>query len=375
MGRLSRIRCEGFKTIRDAIIEMRQINLLIGENGAGKSNFIALLQMLGFATTDGLQVYVGKQGGANSILYYGSRTTHQMNVELSFETQSGESTYFLRMSDAAPDTLIIVEERLTFRRTGYPRPQIIELGAAGSKESLLAQKSSQEKTAKAIYHLLRQCQVFQFHDTSSSALIRRTGAIDRNQFLYDNAGNLAAYLYRLRKMHSDYYLRVIETIRQVAPHFGDFVLEPTALDPNMIMLEWKERGQQYTFGPHQISDGLLRFIALATLLLQPEDSIPDVIIIDEPELGLHPSAVNILGDLIRKASNYSQIIIATQSANLVDLFEPEEIVVTERPLLNGRSEYETQFKRLNSDDLNDWLRDYSLGELWKKNVLGGKPAI
>jgi len=172
----------------------------------------------------------------------------------------------------------------------------------------------------------------------------------------------------LKQTKPPYYRRIVDTIREVAPHFGDFELEPDKLSPTEILLNWREAGSEYLFGPHQLPDGLLRFMALAALLLQPEDELPSVLAIDEPELGLHPYAMNVLGSLIRKASTHSQVILATQSVNLVDQFQPEEIVAVER---TGNV---STFRRLRSEELAEWLDEYSLSDLWEKNVIGGRPS-
>jgi predicted ATPase len=216
--------------------------------------------------------------------------------------------------------------------------------------------------------VLGSCRVFQFHDTSESARIRAKTYINDNRQLHGDAGNLAAFLHMLKETKPPYYRRIVDTIREVAPHFGDFVVEPDKLSPTEIMLNWREAGADYLFGPHQLPDGLLRFMALAALLLQPEDDLPDVLVIDEPELGLHPYAMNVLGSLIRKASAHCQVILATQSVNLVDQFQPGEIVTVQR------TDNASTFRRLRSEELADWLDEYSLSELWEKNVIGGRPS-
>jgi len=329
------------------------------------------LEMLNFALTDGLQAYIGRKGGANSLLFYGAKTTPQMRLRLTFQTPSAGSSYVLRMSEAHPDTLILIEEEVRFHREGYAQERRISLGSAGSKE--IGLNRERDSTAVVIRRILSQCRVFQFHDTSESSYIRKMCPINNNRNLYNNAGNLAAYLYFLQESHPSHFERIVETVKQVASHFGGFVLAPQAANSDWTMLEWKETGSPYAFGPHQISDGLLRFIALATLFLQPEDSLPEVIIIDEPELGLHPYAITVLAAFIKKASFHSQIILATQSMTLLDQFDPEDIVVVERLQVPEGQEHESSFKRLEGGELQDWLSEYSLGELWEKNVLGGTP--
>ena len=116
-----------------------------------------------------------------------------------------------------------------------------------------------------------------------------------------------------------------------------------------------------------ISDGTLRCIALFTALGQPVESLPAFLSIDEPELGLHPAALGILASLVRSTSTHAQILLATQSPALLDLFDPQDVVVAER------AQGATTFRRLDPDQLAGWLEDYSLSELYDKNVLGGRP--
>ena len=105
-----------------------------------------------------------------------------------------------------------------------------------------------------------------------------------------------------------------------------------------IRLRWQQKGSDYPLTPHHLSDGTIRFICLTTALLQPEP--PSTIILDEPEPGLHPYAIEILAELIKSSSKRMQVIVSTQSPSLVDYFEPEEIVVVNRK--DGAS----NFKRL-----------------------------
>jgi hypothetical protein len=209
--------------------------------------------------------------------------------------------------------------------------------------------------------------IYHFHDTSLTASVRRASAINDNEILRPDAGNLAAFLFRIQTTDPDSYLRVRNVIRLAAPFFDDFNLRPVPATPDLIQLEWRQQGSDYPFRAHQFSDGTLRFICLATALLQPNR--PVTVLFDEPELGLHPYALTLLGNLLLQAteSTGKQVIVSTQSAPLIDEFRPEDVIVVERT--NG----ESTFRRLNAAALSGWLEDYSLGELWQKNVLGGKP--
>jgi predicted ATPase len=220
------------------------------------------------------------------------------------------------------------------------------------------------------YALLWGCRTYQFHDTSSEAPIRKAGYIEQGDFLQADAGNLPAYLHALRNNHRPYYDRIVENIRLVFPQFGDFVLKPSPQNERYILLNWQEAGRSdYLFGPHQLSDGTLRFTALATLFLQPPAKLPPVIVIDEPELGLHPYALTVLAGMVKAAAEKCQVILATQSTRLVDEFDVGQIVIVER----DKKENCTRCKRLNPKDLEEWIARYSTSELWEKNVLGGRP--
>lgn len=364
---LKSISIKGFKSIRDQRLPLNKINLLIGANGAGKSNLVAQFRMLNFMLTGGLQQFVGQSGGASSLLFLGPETTPQMEVTLEFESDTGESGYSMRLGHAAQDTLIFMDEAFSFHREGINAPYSDSLGA-GHKETLLNERAETgDKTAQVIRGLLRQCAVYQFHDTSSTAHIRQNHYIDDNRYLRSNGGNLVAYIYLLQERHPQNYQQIVETIRRVAPGFRGFQLAPLRLTPDSLSLQWQENGSDYLFGPHQLPDGLLRFMALTTLLLQPESDLPKVLVIDEPELGLHPAALSILASMLKQTSRNCQVVIATQSATLLDHFGPDEVVIVDR------KKQETIFYRPDQGQLEKWTEEYSTGELWQKNLLGGRP--
>ena len=367
MARLNSIRIAGWKSIRDIDpkLELGSINVLIGANGSGKSNLVSFFKLMNELVNERLQTYIGKSGGADSVLHFGSKTTPRIEAELEFETEAGGIQYSVHLTHAAPDALLIYEERLVPVISG---PRTISISIGGHRESHLQQQADQcDQSAKVIHDRLSQCRVFHFLDTSETAKLRLSGYIEANQHLYSDGGNLAAMLYLYQQTKPTVYRRIVATIRHVLPMFDNFVLEPQRLNPKYILLNWKQRGSEYLFGPHQLSDGTLRAMALITLFLQPEVDLPAVIILDEPELGLHPHAIEIITGLIRAASLQTQVILTTQSMTFLNHFEPAEIIVAD--FEEGRS----IFRRLDSEELKDWLKDYSVGELWEKNVLGGGP--
>jgi len=275
----------------------------------------------------------------------------------------------MRLGDAAPDTLIFLSERAFYHQATHPAPREVILGACHLETRLRDRAREGDSTCRVLLALLSGCRSYQFHDTSHQANVRRSRYIEDASYLRDDAGNLAPYLYALRDTRPDSYRRIVDTVRLVFPPFDDFSLAPSATNSREIILNWHEKGRaDYLFGPHQLSDGSLRFMALATLLLQPPDRLPSVIILDEPELGLHPYAISVLAAMVRSVAKRAQVVMATQSSRLVDEFEPDDIVV-----LESRGPEGTECRRPDPDELAVWLEEYSLGELWEKNHFGGRP--
>lgn len=373
--KLNQIELKGYKSVNGdgQVLPINDdITVLIGANGVGKSNVVSFFQMLGYAMNGLLQTYIGENGFADSFLYYGSKTTDSIKAKLFFSGECSNSEYAFRLAYAAGDSLIFTEEALSFKKNGHGQAVKITLDAGRKESQLHEAKDGEYKTTVEVFiNLLKNCRYFQFHDTTKDAKIRKNGYIGDNKFLRSDAGNLAAFLYGIKhqKGGEPYYERIIRYIRQVMPQFGDFIMEPSVTDSNYISLDWREKGSDYIFSVNQISDGTLRFIALATLLLQPAKSIPSLIVIDEPELELHPTAISILAGMIKKASETSQVVIATQSPDLLDKFGADKVVVVERDEVRRTS----VFRQLSSKELEEWEEEYTTSELWEKNVIGGRP--
>jgi predicted ATPase len=359
---------KGFKSIQTLDkLEPGQINILIGSNGAGKSNFISFFRMLSWcvSSVDQFQNFIANAGFASSLLFDGSEVTREIESHLVLETESGLNEYASRLVHGAGDILFFADEKVRFSRQGLsPNPNWTSLGA-GHKESKLFEFSTSDNTVRTISNLLRKIVVHQFHNTSQQSPIRNRWAANDGRWLKENGGNLGSFLFRLYQEYPNDYKRIVKHIRLVLPFFDDFVLEN---ERGYVMLRWKEwDSPPKIFDASQASDGMLRFIAVVALLAQPIKYIPAVIFIDEPELGLHPSAIASMAGLVKTASRHCQIFISTQSPTLIDMFEPGDIIVVER---RNRASI---FNKLNNSDLEAWLAEYSLSELWEKNIIGGKP--
>ncbi len=346
-------------------LELQPLNVLIGANGAGKSNLVSFFKMLNEMMAGRFQQYTAMSGRASSILHFGPKITPQIEATLEFEVENGVDTYFLRLFHAANDTLIFAEETLSFLQTDYTSPRVESLGAGHLETRIPEAAEGEIVTAKTLRFLLNRCRVYHFHDTSSTSAMRQSCYVGDTRWLMPDAGNLAALLLRFRRENHSEYQKIVRTIRLIAPFFKDFVLEPDAAQ--RVLLNWETKDSDRVFSPHEFSDGTLRAICLITLLLQPEETRPEMIIVDEPELGLHPYALNIIADLFSQAAYHIQVLMSTQSSLLIDNFSPENIITVN---LEGQA---SQFQRLTPSKLDTWLEEYSLGEIWEKNIIGGGP--
>jgi predicted ATPase len=357
--KLKSLTVRGYKSIRNLEdFKLRDINVLIGANGAGKSNFISLFRMMAALAEGNLQTFVQTQGGPDTLLYGGRKRTRRIEAEFYF----GRNGYKITLAPTLDNRLIFEREETWFNgdRVFHSEP----LGTAHDEARI---QRSTTKVSGYVSPALRSWRVYHFHDTSESAAVKQPRPSNVNLQLKPDAENLAAYLASLKSRFPNAYQRIVDTIRLAAPFFGDFVIRDPR--PATVELEWTERGDPDTpYRAHVLSDGTLRFICLTTLLLQPIHLLPDTVLIDEPELGLHPYAINLLADMLKEVAKTKQVIVSTQSVELLNYFEPQDVVVVERE--NDAS----TFKRLDAEDLADWLEDYSLGELWKRNILGGRPA-
>jgi len=359
---LDSLTIRGFKSIRELKdFELKQINIFVGANGSGKSNLISFFLMLQSFIEETLSDFVRDSGGISDLLHNGRKATKQME----FETRFGLRGYRFKLKPGPGEGFALTDEARYYSHgsTGW-----WELGSSEDNFSMLAREarkaSPDSQYSQPVYKAISSWKIYHFHDTSSTAPMRHAEIVEDNMALRSDASNIGPFLLRLRNEKTSYYNEILNACRLVAPFLDDFFLEPQQLGPKRkVSLTWKTKGSDYPMQPYHLSDGSIRFICLATALLQPDP--PSTIIIDEPELGLHPEAIRILGELIGDAAKRTQIIAATQSPLLLDQFSIEDIVVV------NRKEGQSVFERLKRSDFDEWLKDYSVGELWSKNVIQG----
>ena len=362
-NRLDSLTIRGFQSIRQLVgFELNDLNVLIGANGAGKSNFVNYFRMLPDLVEKRLQVWAQKRGGADRLLTFGIKETAQMFSRLWF----GENSYSFTLEPTDDGGFVFIEEAL-FYQDRYPGGFSIGSGHTEAQLKNEVKPDKQYWMANYCYNAVSNWKIFHFHDTSDTAGVKRWVSVDDADYLRTDASNIAAYLYRMQRYSPDAYRQIRKIVQLAIPFFDDFVLEPQTIsgDNQQVRLMWRQQNSDYPMWPTQLSDGSIRFICLATALLQPDP--PSTIIIDEPELGLHPYAITLLGSLIRSASKQMQIIVSTQSVPLLNEFSIDDLIIVERE--QGAS----VFKRLDESEFVNWLEDYTVGELWEKNILGGRP--
>ncbi len=363
---LDHITIKGFKSIASIEkLDLRPINILIGANGAGKSNVLGAMSFLREVAAGRLTDYVGRSAGANRILHFGPKTTSQLEFDLSFA--GGQYRYHLELKSNDENGLYPAMEWATLQNQGFDALTEHLSSAKSGRETGLS--NTNPGFSRWVHDRLDQWAVYHLHDTTGTSPLRiATSSLNDNRSLRADGANLPSFLYLLRAKFPEDYNLICSTVHQVAPFFGDFALRPLELNEDILNLDWTHARSNEVFGASAFSDGTLRFIFLTALFMQPVKYLPPVILVDEPELGLHPFAITLLASLIQYASKQTQVIVSTQSSLLLDHFEPADVLVTER--VNGA----TQIRRLTPEPLEVWLKDYSLGQLWEKNEFGGKPV-
>ena len=358
MAKINSISIKGFKSIKN-LKDLKLspgLNIMIGANGAGKSNFLSFFRLLNKIIKDKLEWGIKESGGVHEILYNGPKVTKNIEARIYFNNHN--SGYDFKLKCFNQDSLILDKQKV-YSKAPYLDNDLEE------KWIPTDIAKTDHPMNQPIISAFQKLKVYHFCDTTPLAEVKKTGYGGDNLALAERGRNLTPMLYKFQQANNPHYKEIVETIQMVAPFFKDFVLKRMSENKDNMNLKWQSKGTDQVFSVNQLSDGTLRFICLTTLLLQPNP--PSTIIIDEPELGLHPDALSLLAGMLRSVSANTQIIVSTQSALFLNEFKVDDIIVVDRK--DGQS----IFSRLKEEDLKNWLEDYTLGELWEKNVIGGKP--
>ena len=372
-NRIESLRVKGFRSLADVEInEMPNATVLVGANGSGKSNLIRFFELMNWMIgARRLDEFVQRQGGADDQLFGGNKISPGIEAELAMRTDAGRNDYRFALVRAHPDRFMFTEEAFRFTRDGFGASAPWQSIGSGHTEAKIAEAAQpaasvdvDHEAAGVLVRLLRRCAVYQFHDTSDESRFKTKWEAEDSSTLRSDGGNLAAVLLRLEREDLRRFNFICDFIRRALPVFDRFQIEEVY---ERVLLRWKAKGMAKTIGAHLTSDGSLRLFALITLLNLPPEMLPDVLILDEPELGLHPAAVALIGDMIKVLAEERQVLVATQSPLLVDQFCLDEILVLE---LRDRR---TEIHRCDENEYRVWLNEYTTGEIWQKNLIGGCP--
>ena len=367
---LTEVTIQGFKSIaynKPVTLSLGRVNLLLGANGAGKSTIVSFFKMLEYMMTGRLQRYIYENGRSQVFLHYGAKKTPTLRAVLRFDGNNFYDIYEFYLTYAAQERLSVTSENIEWYKEGNEQPRKREIISPDYGEVGLIKEKEQNAESKILWYLLSQIKVYQFSDSLPTSPMRQASTVESVQYLQSQANNLASFLYYLKRNYPRHYERIEMYVKRVVPQFREFYLEP---DQGYISLRWYDTSlNDYALNSTQFSDGSIRFIALATLLLQPKETMPPIIIVDEPELGLHPYAIDQLAEMVEEASEKAQIILATQSPILLDRFDVVNVTIVER----DEEAQCTLVKKLDEKALKEWLEEYTLSELWEKNVIGGRP--
>ena len=372
-NRIESLHIKGFRSLADVEInEMPNATVLIGANGSGKSNVVRFFEIMNWMIgARRLDEFVQRQGGADDQLFGGNKISLGIEAELAMRTDAGRNDYRFALARAHPDRFMFTEEAFRFTRDGLGASapwQSIRSGHTEAKIVEAVQPAASvdidHEAAGMLVRLFRRCAVYQFHDTSDESRLKANWEAEDSSTLRSDGGNLAAVLLRIEREDLRRFNFICDFIRRALPVFDRFQIEEVY---GRVLLRWKAKGMAKTIGAHLTSDGSLRLFALVTLLNLPPEMLPDVLILDEPELGLHPDAVALIGDMIKVLAEERQVIVATQSPLLVDQFCLDEILVLE---LRDRR---TEIHRCDESEYRVWLDEYTTGEIWQKNLIGGCP--
>ena len=367
LSRIVSVHIKGFRSLADVKLDnMPNPMLLLGANGSGKSNALRFFEMLKEMSHSRLDRFILQQGGADDQLFGGQRKTKRIDTVVSFHNSLGANRLSFTLTPTSEDKLAIPSEE--FRFTPHGRGGDLNYGPfSGGVESSFFSISRSPKSdwrTRAATDFLGDCSQYQFHDTSSGSPVQHRWDVEDNHRLLAHGGNLAPILLRLREVDFPRYRLICTHLRRVMPEFDDFEIQASF---GKTLLRWRPQNTNKTMSPHLTSDGTLRCFFLVALLNLPDEMLPRVILLDEPELGLHPLAISLVSHMVKSLAQRRQVIVATQSPHFVDAFNLNEIVVLN--MRNGS----TEANRLSEDEFGHWLEEYTTGELWWKNVLGGYP--
>ena len=351
---IEEISIKNYKSIKGLIkFPLHNINILIGANGSGKSNFLSFFEFVK-KENDYKSYFDFDNDRADDILFLGRRNSEFLSgaVALSDQSFTGKG-----------GKKFIAEDNRSLTCDAYVNMDLVsnfenEENYFEYAEGIdLAWEQVSDNTTQ--YH---------FHDTSKWSPILVDCMLNNNDMLLPNGKNIMPFVYRIYRENKQSYSMIVNAIRSCVDDFHDFYIRKNINSDDMVRLEWQhKRDLGEPKHGKLLSDGSLRIICLIVLLLQPIEWVPKLVIIDEPELGMNPKALSLIAELIKQISPQKQFIIATQSPELINLFNHEDIIVCDK-----NEDSSSSFTRLDAEKLQSWLDDYTVADLWQMNIIGGQ---
>lgn len=381
MTRIEQVRIQGYRRLRDVTVQVRPLTVLIGANGSGKTSYLEAWTLLAGACWLKLADNLTKFGGIASVLT--KDRTDGLTFGVDARTAHGSALEYKLRLEPLGQGYRIAHEELSERPVPVAVP-IQHISASGADvryldpesgrivrpnwqfsplETALAQVPKMFQTSEEFRQHLSLCAAFGLLDVSPTAPIRLPQPLAPADLPGPQGGQLVSCLYSLRETDRDRYEVLLDTISAGFPDFERLDFPPVAA--GTLAMTWKDRNFSTPLYMHQLSEGTLRFLWIATTLLQNRQPIT-TLMIDEPEVSLHPELLRLLVDLMHETARRSNVVVATHSDRLIRCLDPSEVLVAD--VVDGMS----RFTWGDELDLAHWLSDYSLDQLWQMGVLGGR---
>ena len=384
MQQLSRIQIKGFRRLYDVALDMRPFMVMIGANGVGKTSILEVFSLLSSSAAGGLNQRLNELGGVAGVMTNGK--AKGISFELDMEVPNYEPLRYDLAIVPKDTTYAIESESLSqprFRARHEPEPfkhidshySDIKYFEIAQKhlvrptwdhnhfETSLSQVPKMYKEPESLRRTLSSSTLYHVLNVEGRAPIRLPQQMKPAVLPGKDGEDIVPLLYYLRETDRERFHAIEDTLRAAFPGFESLLFPPVAA--GMLTMTWKEKYFNDPLYPNQLSEGMLRFLWLAALLQSP--GLSSVTMIDEPEVSLHPEMLSLLVDLMREASQKTQLIIATHSDRLVRFLKPKEVVVMDMDESGlAKATWADEL------DLREWLADYSLDEVWGKGRMGGR---
>jgi len=378
---------DSFRRLCNVGLELRPLTVLIGANGTGKTSVLDVFSLLASSAQGSLSKAISDLSGLSAVITYDRERDLSLGISISVPDHE-PLDYRLRLtlqgagyviaeenlsqqpdSDTpglAPVEYIVSEGSEVEFRDPSPRVQVFSPWHRTSLETSLFQVPRTIREVEDFRGKLASCTYYHLMDVNERSPVRLPQVLQpaASSSLPGRDGeNLVSCLYNLREMDRDRFESIADSLRAAFPTFERLDFPPVAA--GMLAMTWREKNFSRPLYMHQLSEGMLRFLWLTTLLASP--GLTALTLLDEPEVSLHPELLSLLAGLLREAANRTQLIVATHSDRLVRFLKPAEVVV-----IDSTEDGMAQLTWADQLDLGEWLAEYTLDEVWRMGRMGGR---